>query len=243
MSEAADHPAPRRRRTQAERSTATRARILTATADCLLERGHQATTISEVQQRTGLARGTIQHHFPTRADLLVAALSHLVDVRIAQFRAESARISPGADRMHAVVDLILRDLTSPIFFAALELWVAARTDADLRRALLPEEARLFAALHSLYRETLGEPYASDERVETLVEFTVDLVTGLTMTTMLTGDDGRRQAVARRWKRALTILIGSAPASDLLTGRPLDQPASTDPGPAVQPGTRSGRVDP
>ncbi|TYL44853.1 TetR/AcrR family transcriptional regulator [Nocardioides sp. BGMRC 2183] len=201
----AARPAPRR--TQAERRAATRGRILSATADCLLERGHQATTISEVQARTGLARGTIQHHFPTRADLLVAAVSHLVDARIERFRDDAARIDVDADRMDAVVDLILRDLTSPIFFAALELWVAARTDPELRRALLPEEARLFGALRELYRETLGVSSASDTQLETLVEFTVDLITGLALTTMLTGDDGQREAVTRRWKRALATLAG------------------------------------
>lgn len=215
----ADAAAPGRR-TQAERRATSRARILDATAECLVERGYQATTISEVQQRTGLARGTIQHHFPTRAELLVAAISHLVDARIERFRDDASRIAPGTDRMQAVVDLIWRDLTSPIFFAGVELWVAARTDPDLRTALLPEEKRLFSAMREVYATTLGEPYASDDRVETLVEFTVDLLTGLSMSTMLTGADGGREAVLRRWKRALAVLAGVLPATELLGGTPL-----------------------
>lgn len=194
------------RRTQAERRATTRHRILSATADCLLERGHQATTVSEVQARSGLARGTIQHHFPTRAELLVAAVTHLVDARIESFRKEAAALDEHGDRMEAVVDLIHRDLTSPIFFAALELWVAARTDPDLRVALLPEEARLFAEMRQLYGETMGEPYASDPQAETLVEFTLDLMTGLSLMTMLSGNDGTREAVVRRWKRALGVLV-------------------------------------
>lgn len=213
-------PPPPRRRTQAERREAARARILEATATCLLERGYQATTVSEVQARSGLARGTIQHHFPTRAELLVAAISHLVDARIDRFREEAARIDPGTDRLQTVIDLIWRDLTSPIFFAGVELWVAARTDPDLRASLVPEEKRLFAAMRSLYASTLGEPYASDDRIETLVEFTVDLLTGLSMTTMLNGADGSREAVLRRWKRAVTVLIGLLPADELLAGRGL-----------------------
>lgn len=194
------------RRTQAERRATTRHRILEATAECLLERGHQATTVSEVQTRSGLARGTIQHHFPTRGELLVAAVSHLVDARIESFRKEAAALDDDVDRIDAVVDLMHRDLTSPIFFAALELWVAARTDAELRVALLPEEARLFAEMRQLYAETMGEPYASDPRAETLVEFTFDLMTGLTLTTMLSGNDGTRESVVRRWKRALAVLV-------------------------------------
>lgn len=208
------------RRSQAQRRAETRGRILTATEECLLERGYQATTITEVQERTGLARGTIQHHFPTRAELLVAAIAHLVDARIARFREEASRIDAGADRMQTVVDLVWRDLTSPIFFAGVELWVAARTDAALRAALVPQEARLFAEMRSLYAETLGEPYASDPRIETLVEFTVDLLTGLSMATMLSANDGAREAVLRRWKRAIGVLAGLLPADELLGGRPL-----------------------
>ncbi|MEQ6900050.1 TetR/AcrR family transcriptional regulator [Nocardioides sp. YIM 152588] len=210
-------PSARPRRTQAERRATTRARILDSTADCLLERGLAATTVSEVQERTGLARGTIQHHFPTRAELLVGAVSHLVDARIERFRNDAALIDEGADRIQAVVDLIWRDLTSPIFFAALELWVAARTDADLRTALIPEEARLLSSMRALYAETLGEPYVSDPRTESLVEFTVDLLTGLSVLTMLAGQDGTREATVRTWKRAMAVLVGQLPADGLLPG--------------------------
>lgn len=196
------------RRTQAERRATTRARILTCTADCLVERGYAATTISEVQERAGLARGTVQHHFPTRAELLVAATTHVVETRIEQFRREAELGPPaGQDRMAMLVDLVWRDLNSPTFFAALELWVAARTDADLREALVQEERRLFAAMRSVYAEVLGEPQASDPQTEMLVEFTIDLLTGLSMTTMLTGVLGEREGVLRRWKQALAVLSG------------------------------------
>ena len=123
-----------------------------------------------------------------------------------------------------MVDLVWRDLTSPIFFAGVELWVAARTDPDLRAALIPEEKRLFAEMREVYAATLGEPYVSDARVEPLSEFTVDLLTGLSMATMLSANDGTREAVVRRWKRAMTVLLGLLPAEELLGGRPLPDTA-------------------
>lgn len=200
---------PPPRRTQAERRATTRALILGSTAECLLERGYAATTVSEVQERSGLARGTIQHHFPTRAELIVAAISHLVDARIAAFRAEAAEIAEGPSKVDAVVDLAWRDLSGPIFFAALELWVAARTDADLRAALVPEQDRLFAAMRELYGGTMGEPFRSDPEAATLVEFTVDLLTGLSLSSMLSSDRAVAESVVDRWKAALAVLAGLA----------------------------------
>ncbi|WP_336082623.1 TetR/AcrR family transcriptional regulator [Nocardia sp. SSK8] len=212
------------RRTQEQRRTATRERILACTAECLLESGYAATTVSAVQERAGLARGTVQHHFPTRAELLIAATSRVVDLRLDKFRREAELLAPGRDRLQSVVDLAWRDLNSPAFFTALDLWVAARTDAELRDRLVHEERRVFTEMRQLYAAVLGEAYAADPRAEVLIEFTIDLLTGLSMTAMLTGTLGEREAVLRRWKRALAVLTGQLPAEHLLDGSPLPLPA-------------------
>lgn len=211
------------RRTQAERRTATRTRILDCTASCLLERGFSATTISEVQKRTGLARGTVQHHFPTRTDLLLATIAHVVEARLDQVRRQAERIDD-EDRLQAFVDIVWRDLNSPAFFTALELWVAARTDPDLRDRLVPEERRVFAEMRRVYATVLDDHHVRDPRVESVVEFTIDVLTGLSMTTMLTGDLGERQAMLRRWKRAVAVLLGVIPQDELISGRHLHHTA-------------------
>jgi hypothetical protein len=70
-------------------------------------------------------------------------------------------------------------------------------------------------MRELYADTLGEPYTSDPRIDTLVEFTVDLLTGLSLATMLAPDPSARDAVLQRWKRALAVLAGLLPAGELL----------------------------
>lgn len=218
----------RPRRTQAERRATTRKKILDCTAECLIERGYAATTISEIQHRTGLARGTLQHHFPTRTELLITTISHVVDVRIEAFHREAAALPEDIDRIDALVELAWRDLNSPAFFAAVELWVAARTDPDLRAQLLHDEARVFAEIRRVYAICLGDPGATDPRTPELVEFTIDMLTGLSMTTMLTGSLGDREAVLRRWKLALAVLAGRAPAEHMLEGRALEWSAPPRP---------------
>lgn len=202
------------RRTQAERSAATRERILDATAQTLLELGYQGTTISQVQERAGLARAGVQHHFPTRQELISAVATHVIETRLGQFRRDAALIAPETDRLTALVDLAWRDLNSREFFTALELWVAARTDADLRERLLHEEARLFAGMRRIYAALLTDDQPDPPSAEVageLADFTIQLLTGLSITTMLTGQLGSREITIRRWKQALQVLAAPTAA--------------------------------
>ncbi|MHB1802402.1 MAG: TetR/AcrR family transcriptional regulator, partial [Actinomycetes bacterium] len=64
----------------------TRRRILDATLLTLVERGHAGTTTLAVQRRAGVSRGALLHYFPTRADLLVAAVSDVAEAQVRVLR-------------------------------------------------------------------------------------------------------------------------------------------------------------
>ncbi|MEI5676635.1 MULTISPECIES: TetR/AcrR family transcriptional regulator [unclassified Nocardioides] len=189
----------RPRRTQAERTAATRALLVDAAFACLLEKGYGATTVGAVQERAGVARGTLLHHFPTRAALMVGVVEDIAARRLAVLASDAG--PPPGHGWDAVVDLVWRDLQSPAFLAALELWVAARTDDALLEALVPLQARLFGAIHRAVTALIGD----DPRAPTLVQFTIDLLTGTTMTGMLGPGREQTAVVVQRWKEALVTL--------------------------------------
>jgi AcrR family transcriptional regulator len=199
--------AERARRTQAERTAATRAVLVEAAFACLLETGYAATTVGAVQQRAGVARGTLLHHFPTRAALMAGVVEDIADRRLAVLD----RSAPADTGWDAVVDLVWRDLQSPAFLAALELWVAARTDDALRAVLAPLQERLFATIHRAVTALVGD----DPRAPTYVQFTIDLLTGTTMAGLLGPERAGTAVVVERWKDALLTLSASA---DLRGGR-------------------------
>jgi AcrR family transcriptional regulator len=203
------------KRTQAQRSEATRAKILEATVQCLVERGYAETTTAEVLARADVPRGTLLHHFPTKVDLLVAAVQFVAGRRLEALTTELATIPAEADRLEALIDIIWRHFSSPLFWAALELWNAARTDTELRAALLPVETEIFAVLHDRARTLLSESMPADPRVPTVVEFSYEVLTGLAMTGIVSGDLGRRELLIRRWKRAAEILLGRRDSSTLV----------------------------
>src|SRR3954462_10328745 len=106
-----------------------RQRLMEATVDCLVELGWAGTTTTVVSQRAGVSRGAQLHHFPTKLDLVVAAVAHLTERRRDDMRLEAADLPDDAGRTRAILEILSKQFTSPVFFAALELWVAARTDA------------------------------------------------------------------------------------------------------------------
>ena len=66
--------APRRPRTQAQRSADTRARIVRAVVECVEEVGFPRATASAIARRAGVTWGAVQHHFGGKDGILRAVL-------------------------------------------------------------------------------------------------------------------------------------------------------------------------
>jgi hypothetical protein len=110
-------------------------------------------------------------------------------------------VTGAADRTRAVVELITDYFASPMFTAALELWVAARTDPELTPVVVGLEARLGRECHRLTVDLLG---ADESRpgVRETVQATLDLARGLALANQLTDDSRRRARIVRRWAAML-----------------------------------------
>jgi AcrR family transcriptional regulator len=65
---------PRSRRSHAERTAETRARIIAAVLECIAELGFQRTTAVEITRRAGVTWGAVQHHFGGKDGILTAVL-------------------------------------------------------------------------------------------------------------------------------------------------------------------------
>jgi AcrR family transcriptional regulator len=191
---------PPPRRSQQDRSLATQRRLLDATVGCLIDVGWSGTTTTLVAERAGVSRGAQLHHYPTKHQLVLAAVAHLIRRRAEELAAEAASLPalPVPERVDRVVDLLATSFTGPLFAAALELWVAARTDPTLREALVPVEAQFGRDLHRLAVRLLG---ADESRpgVRQAVQATLDLVRGLGVANLLTDDTARRAALLATWK--------------------------------------------
>lgn len=183
-----------------------RHRLLEATIDCLVEVGWSGTSTTLVSERAGVSRGAQLHHFPTKHSLVFAAVEHLTVMRGAEL-AEAVRKLPKKHQTRAVLGMLAEHMTSPVFTAALELWVAARTDADLRAEVVRLERRIGREMHRLTVELLAVD-ESAPGVRALIQATLDLIRGLGLANTITDDRRRRNQILDRWALVLDSALDS-----------------------------------
>ena len=176
--------------------------------ECLADTGWSATTVAVVAEHAGVSRGAAQHHFPTREDLITAALEHMFDERIESARAELSApgSAPGSVvTTEAVVSRLVEHFTGTLFKAALQVWTAAAADEALRQRVVPLEQKFGRVAYRMAIEALGVA-DEDETVHRLVQATLDLARGLGLADVLTDDSARRAEVVRAWSAHLDAVL-------------------------------------
>ena len=130
----------------AERSAATRAKLICATISTLNALGYAATTTIEVVRRARVSRGAMLHHFGTRAELLLATAEHVLREQELE-RVDVLRdVERGEPRFFAITDAMWNTMQRPEGTALLEIMLGARND--------PEIHDRFAALMRAYNRKL-----------------------------------------------------------------------------------------
>jgi AcrR family transcriptional regulator len=196
------------RRSQEERSAATRERLLDATVECLVELGYGKTTTTEIVRRAGVSRGAQVHHFPTKAELVQQAVAHLAQRQGEEFLAAFSKIRAKKDDVSQAIDLLWESYTGPLFVAGLELIVSARTDPTLRPAVEALLQELGGGMLKLSDEVLG-PQAAGGVATDAVDLTIHLMQGMALARLLNGPRDREARLLATWKDAVRPLFESA----------------------------------
>lgn len=201
------------RRTKAERSAATRARLLDATIDCLVELGWSGTSTTEVVRRAGVSRGAQVHHFPSKEDLVLAAVEHLQQRRLEEFRTLFQN-RPAHERTPGTAFELLRAMCDgPTFDAWLELVVAARTQPALQQRCNEATERFWEAALALHGELYPETAADPVFNRLALRFALSLADGLAMAKLSGADQAELDAVADAFKALIAPFFPStAPTS-------------------------------
>ncbi|WP_327306116.1 TetR/AcrR family transcriptional regulator [Streptomyces sp. NBC_01298] len=187
------------------RSRVTRRHLLEAAVSCLAEQGWAGSTVAVVAERAGVSRGAAQHHFRTREELFTAAVEYIAEVRstaLLDLFPQGGAAAARADVVGALIDLY----TGPMFRAALQLWVAASHEEQLRPRVVELEARVGRETHRMAVKLLGAD-ESVPGVRETVQGLLDMARGLGLANVLTDDTARRARVVAQWARILDSELG------------------------------------
>jgi AcrR family transcriptional regulator len=167
--------AARRRRgkkTQSERSTDMRGRLLEATLECLAKYGYTGTSFSTIAQHAGVSRGAIQHHYPEKNYIIAGALEILSKSVLEDFLPEAIEMPRGPNRIAFVLDRIWLATLTGAMTAVADIRMAARSDTQLRSMLLPLEHRVRLRQYQLVADAcggaIGETLGFSQRVDAVL---------------------------------------------------------------------------
>jgi len=149
---------------QQTKSENTRNTILDAAIRCFYRFGYNNTTTEKIANEAGVSRGAMLHHFPSRSDLIKAAVGHLNEKRLELFRREENTVQGGAahTRVDEGIDTYWAQLNTPYFVVFHELQIAARTDPELYSVLIPAIEELDRQWALTVREVFPDLAASPE---------------------------------------------------------------------------------
>lgn len=118
------------------RSLETRRRLRDATLDMIVEVGLPRASTPKINERAGVSNGAQQHHYPTRAELIVASLEDLTNEYTSQLDRhfdEVADTGTLADVLRLIASTAEQHERYRLCW--IEAMVAARTSAELADAL------------------------------------------------------------------------------------------------------------
>lgn len=190
---------------QAQKSAATRTLIIEAAIKCFVDLGYSRTTTTAIAARAGLSRGAMLHHFPSKVDIVRAAVDYLHAKRLKAFRRAAQRSPTGGDRLRANLEAYWQHVRHPMFVAFFELVVAARTDPELAEILRPAQEAFEQEWHRTAREVFTEWHTDDETFDVALDLTRYVLEGMGISFLVHKETERDRRVVDYLERKLREL--------------------------------------
>lgn len=176
-----------------------RRRICEGAVSCLSERGYHGASIKQVVDAAGVSLGALQHHFPSKDDLVEATAEYLLTRSVKWFQRAKLNIDKDKDAFGGMIRRSWREqFTTEEYGALLEILVAARTNAALQKRIAPKLDDWRVKIERELRDLLPANNADADRLEAILTIGRCMMTGLLVHDGLLGDDKRMRNVVDAW---------------------------------------------
>ncbi len=178
-----------------------------ATVESLIEVGYRGTSLQVIEDRSSVSHGALMHQFGSRTELLIAAVHHVGWLQAEQMRQDAEAIAR-KQGVGGLLELMWRQYESPVFYAYIELWNAARTDRDLHAALVVQER----AFGEWGRQTGADMFGvepTDPSFVTALELTIVFMRGAALTSIISSKGNDRERLITEWRELVSPLFRRA----------------------------------
>jgi len=198
------------RRSQADRSAATRAKVIAAARDVLCAQGYSGATMHAIRDAAGMSLGAIQHQFPTKAKLMAAVAAEFSSYRIRVYREAIRRGRSPRESMENLIDANFEMISRPEMAAVLEIHLARRNDPDLDREVGPSTRRFDRRVRLWAYSILHAAGIAEDETHLSVQLLNNAVSrGLTVEYIRNPDAAFLERAVRIWKKQMLDLIFAA----------------------------------
>jgi len=137
--------------------------ILDAAVAVVVERGYASARVSDIARRAGTSTGTVHYYFPTKVDVLDAALQHASERSHQRHRAELVTLAEPREQLLRLIDLQIPDADVADEWAIwLEFWNEARGRDELRERNHEIYTRWVGMIESIVRNGQRQGQFSQE---------------------------------------------------------------------------------
>ncbi len=195
------------RRSNVERSAATRSKVIAAAIQCLYELGYEGTTVILVAKRAGVSRGAAQHQFPSKVDLMMAVTAHVVE-QLTHIRKDFwENIPKDMGHLSQVAETSWDYHSQPENVALFEIMMATRNDEELHDRFMPFSKQM-ADLRTYGAESIAEHSGIPMRpeLEALVRLHFSAMRGIAMDYLLNKDEEGARAAVNLLTRYQRVMI-------------------------------------
>ena len=202
---------------QAQKSASTRNLIIEAAIRCFVDLGYSRTTTTIIAEKAGLSRGAMLHHFPSKRDVVRAAVEYLHAKRLKAFRRSMAKVGPTGDHIRQGVEGYWAHVKHPMFVAFFELAVAARTDPELAEILRPVQESFEREWYEASIDLFPEWKGKGEKFDLAFDLSRYMLEGMAIASLTHKESERDKRVLTYLEQRLKRLAG-VPTSDIETDR-------------------------
>ena len=190
---------------QSRKSASTRRQILDAAIECIVKYGYASTTTLIIAKTASVSRGAMLHHFPSKIEVIAAAVEHLYSKRQKAFYRAIDILPTDNSQIRPAIEAYLKHVMHPLYMAFFELKVAARTDKELHKVFEPARKKFDAEWDTMARKLFPNWEGDEKAFELALDLTHYLLEGMAINSAAEINSDRAQRLLDHLEKTIREL--------------------------------------